>query len=438
MFVKIATYTDNLTHIRLSKPLCDIMNFRIKDKFSAGIYANKLIIKKDKDSTIVPFESESGKEIVLVVDALFNVSDPITIIYKNFSHDHNIITVYPFNNEIIEQENKLKPNMDVPIPENIPSIDDVIDEIVVDTLEQNVMESIKETLMLETIKISMEYRKNLPIIYYTPDKREVRRDTAEGTIQSLKLLNDDELYQASDLKRRINKLGTNEMSRKANSAGPGGDIQLTPDEIWKLPLEALYPHDPEIGYFVDAAAPDVEYPPITNKKGTRHFSGVRAHNKFKLEPGTMGSIEYDWKGTTVWCNPPYGDNIWTVFCEKGHQQATTINEEGKPFVDYVFMFLGIGVGKVAIKQEESIYYPGSTFEIILQSEVEFFKANLYEQGRTDKDYIGSTKEQHRFIVYSIHPKFKANMIKLVNLLERDGWLYPKKADYYRWMANKLL
>lgn len=73
---------------------------------------------------------------------------------------------------------------------------------------------------------------------------------------------------------------------------------LTSDSMeWATPWEVFQPLDEEFHFTLDVCATK------ENRKCEKFFS--------KEQDG----LRQDWTGETVWCNPPYGKDIWK-WCRK--------------------------------------------------------------------------------------------------------------------------
>lgn len=79
-------------------------------------------------------------------------------------------------------------------------------------------------------------------------------------------------------------------------------MRTSDSEEWATPWEVFKPLDDEFHFTLDVCATK------ENRKCEKFFT--------KEQDG----LKQDWTGETVWCNPPYGKDIWK-WCRKCWQHS---------------------------------------------------------------------------------------------------------------------
>ena len=471
MFVKIATYAVNdCTFIVIDRELVTELGWNEFDKVTVTAVGDHITIIRDNDDSTNELRSV-GRNLRVIIPKMFDyqpstrysqiktvdgkltvqlIPDPEVVVEKPVvQHDEHLDDLTPeqlASSDVIEQ---LPPPISEDVEELVSAIRDKLYRLnrnqqvleIADLEEVNYPPRVvSDNLMDEAKCVPLSVRLGGIDIGVDELGRTIRKQDHNTALGQLNTLSNP-WYATIDKKVK---------ALCGNLPDGANDLCLTPNDIWKGPLEALGRKE----YTMDVANPCEDFGTMDhyqNRGGKRFqlkFSGVKATRKFGLEKGTMGSILNDWKtgNGAVWCNPPFSQTNWATFAEKAAMEVLGHIEYGKlqAHAGYVFFLMPGMVGQIGNKLEEDIYFKQICFEIVLQQAPLFWMIDKWRLcqkiGRADdkKLYIQGINGAVRIFVYSNAPDRKVVIIRLINYYEEKKYLYPHKADYYRWLADKTM
>jgi bifunctional DNA-binding transcriptional regulator/antitoxin component of YhaV-PrlF toxin-antitoxin module len=478
MFVRIATYEkSHSTFILIDREARESLGWEEFDKVLVTQYPDQITIKRDVDATrelrsvgqqlrvICPqmfpphgsiryddIKVEDGRLVICInnpVEAIEPIAQAIEPVAQPINPE-------PEPEHILAEDNEVNSvpleQMPLPVDKNIEDIVTQFRDSLYGLVHSNQSTAISPVDLFGESTQDDVGRLRGEIIGRDHKGREIRKQKHDDAVKQLNTLSDT-WYR--NLDKKIAALC-------GNIPDDANDLCLTPDDIWQGPLEVLGLDQ----YFIDVANPQEDFGTMEHyqsRDGTRFplmFSGVRAGLKWGLEKGSMGSIAKDWKGTAIWCNPPFSQSNWATFAEKaareaiGHRKGARIkgdtasdleNYDGEleRHADYVFFLMPGMEGHMGNKWDENVYFKEICFEIMLQHQPKFWMIDTWKTakkaGLVDKNlFIKGIPGAIRMWVYSSHPDRKQVIKDLITYYEEKKYLYPHKADYYRWLADKTM
>ena len=481
MFVKIATYAVNdCTFIVIDRELVTELGWNEFDKVTVTAVGDHITIIRDNDDSTNELRSV-GRNLRVIIPKMFDYQ-PSTRYSQIKTVDGKLtvqlipdpeVVVLEKPKSLMEgfgQESRHKPS------------DTSLDDLTEHQLQsQEVVDQLPEHPLEEVEELAQQIKDNIYRLYRNQQVFEV--STLDDEIIPTRVVSDnlmDEATQTLEGRLRGELIGFDEFGREVREQDhntaigqlntlsstfyksldkkikalcgelPDGanDVCLTPDDIWEGPLKV----QGITKYAIDVANPCENYGTMEfhQRRGGEDFklkfSGVRADKYRGLVQGKMGSILEDWKGGSVWCNPPFSQANWATFAEKAAMEAIGHIDSGRlvKHSDFVFFLMPGMSGHIGNKWEENIYFKEICFEIVLQQPPLFWMVDKWRMaqkiGRADnkKLYIQGINGAIRIFIFSNSPKRKQVINDLITYYEKLNYLFPHKADYYRWLADKTM